>query len=85
MNYALLCMSMVVHPVSAQRLPLPKDALGQLELLWNKVALKSNLTYEERDGLMLSCVHNLYTVRDHLSQAQLMYNVTGSAEEKTFD
>lgn len=62
MNYALLCVSMIVHPVSAQHLPSPKDALKQLESLWEKVALESNLTFEERDSLMLSCVYNLYKV-----------------------
>ena len=63
MNYGLLCVSMAVRPVfNASHLPSPKLALQKLELLWNKVALESNLTYEERDSLMFSCVHNLYKV-----------------------
>ena len=62
MNYGLLCVSMAVHSVNAKRLPLPDNVLMNLKLLWNKVALESNLTYEERDCLIFSCVYNLYKV-----------------------
>uniref|UniRef100_A0A1X7UCD1 RING-type domain-containing protein n=1 Tax=Amphimedon queenslandica TaxID=400682 RepID=A0A1X7UCD1_AMPQE len=71
MNYGLLCIAMVVnstrhhqdlvHPIwSNEQLPSPQEAMLHLNVLWEKIAIDCNITIDERDCLMFSCIQNLY-------------------------
>lgn len=73
MNYGLLCIAMVVHSTRYhqdlvnpiwfnEQLPSPQEAMLQLNVLWEKIAIDCNITIDERDHLMFSCIQNLYKV-----------------------
>ena len=92
MNYGLLCIAMVVNSTRYHQdlvnpicfdglLPSPEEALSQLNVIWEKIAIDCNITIDERDHLMFSCIQNLYKVCFLLDLSFLF--CIGTAEPRT--
>lgn len=96
MNYGLLCISMIVGSISvelqplihdAELLPQPHEVLVQLDMLWERVAMDCNLTSDERDSLLFTCVQNVFHIlqKSMLKENWSILSDANATKDQRFD